>query len=124
MDNLFLDRRRWLHQAGMGLGMLGVGSLLEAEAASDQGRRRARVLRDISDHHTSFDVQIASLLVTEIIDSQGGTPDLAETNELIDNPADRIHRNSEAYAGVTSAAADDGRVDPDQLTARIEQWAA
>ncbi len=37
MDNLFLDRRRWLSQAGMGLGMLGVGSLLQAEAASDRG---------------------------------------------------------------------------------------
>ena len=43
MDNLFLDRRRWLHQAGMGLGMLGVGSLLEAEAASDQGRHRVEL---------------------------------------------------------------------------------
>ena len=92
--------------------------------APQAGFRRARALRNISDHHASFDVQVASLLVTEIIDSQGGTLDLAEANELIDNPADRIHRNSEAYAGVTSAAADDGRVDPDQLTARIEQWAA
>ena len=43
MDNLFLDRRRWLQQAGMGLGMLGVGSLLEAEAASDQGRHRVEL---------------------------------------------------------------------------------
>ena len=43
MDNLFLDRRRWLHQAGMGLGMLGLGSLLEAEAASDQGRHRVEL---------------------------------------------------------------------------------
>lgn len=43
MDNLFLDRRRWLHQAGMGFGMLGVGSLLEAEAASDQGRHRVEL---------------------------------------------------------------------------------
>ena len=34
---MFLDRRRWLHQAGMGLGLLGVGSLLEAEGASQTG---------------------------------------------------------------------------------------
>ena len=37
MDNLFYDRRRWLHQAGLGLGMLGFGSLLEADAASERG---------------------------------------------------------------------------------------
>ena len=39
MESMFLDRRRWLHQAGMGLGLLGVGSLLEAEGASQTGRR-------------------------------------------------------------------------------------
>ncbi len=92
--------------------------------APQSGFRRARALRNISNRHASFDVQVASLFVTEIIDPQGGTPDLAEANELIDNPADRIHGNSEAYTGVTPAAADDGRVDPDQLTARIEQGAA
>ena len=43
MENPFYDRRRWLHQAGMGLGMLGFGSLLEADAASDQGPGRAEL---------------------------------------------------------------------------------
>jgi hypothetical protein len=43
MDNLFLDRRRWLSQAGMGLGMLGVGSLLQAEAASDRGPQQVEL---------------------------------------------------------------------------------
>ncbi|MCH2180334.1 MAG: DUF1501 domain-containing protein, partial [Mariniblastus sp.] len=37
MDNFFYDRRRWLNQAGLGLGMLGFGSLLEADAASERG---------------------------------------------------------------------------------------
>lgn len=99
-------------------------SIPDLSNAPQTGFRRARVLRDISNRHASFDVQVASLFVTEIIDPQGGTLDLAETNELIDNPAYRIHRNSEANTGVAPAAADDGRVDPDQLTARIEQWAA